>query len=58
MDPHKIIEFQKFHVPITHVPHPQGAPSLSKVLTMISHCPCVLLPICQIINNMYTADVT
>ena len=28
-------------------PIPQGTPSLSAVLTMIPHCPCVLLPICQ-----------
>ena len=28
-------------------PIPQGAPSLSAVLTMIPHSPCVLLPICQ-----------
>ena len=44
--------------PITHVPHhpcapssmcpiPQGAPSLSSVLTMIPICPCVPLPTCQ-----------
>ena len=33
--------------PITHVPHPPRCPSLSAVLTMIPHCQCVLLPICQ-----------
>ena len=26
MDPHKIIGSQKFHVPITHVPHPPRCP--------------------------------
>ena len=33
--------------PIAHVPHPQGAPSLSSVLTRIPICPHVPLPICQ-----------
>ena len=34
-------------MPIAHVPHPQGAPSLSAVLTNILLCPCVPLSMCQ-----------
>ena len=45
-DPSSIKEVIPMY-PIAHVPHPQGAPCLSSVLTMIPICPCVLLPICQ-----------
>ena len=34
--------------PIAHVPHPQGPPSLSLVLTNIPLYPCALLPMCPI----------
>ena len=34
--------------PIAHVPHPQGTPSLSLILHMISLCPCVPLPMCSV----------
>ena len=47
------------HVPycpcalLPHVPHPQGPPSVSVVLTKVPfthvpHCPCALLPMCHI----------
>ena len=50
------------HCPITHMPTPQGAPSLSSVLTMIPicphfHCPYVkkdvkLSKSCQVVKKM------
>ena len=36
--------------PIIHVPHPQGTPSLSLILTMIPLCPCVPLPMCPVVH--------